>query len=186
MIILASKSKRRHDLLKKTGIDFEVIESRLDESLIKNNNPKLYCQELAKLKAQTVLNKKPTSTVIGADTIVYLNEKILEKPQNYNEAFRMLRMLSGEIHSVYTGVSILTKDKDCTFAEETKVKFLDLNDEEIDDYIKKNKPYDKSGSYGIQDESMLFVDYIIGNYENVIGLPISKVYKILLELKAIK
>ena len=185
-LILASKSKRRHDLLKKVGIDFDVMESNLDENSIINNNPKLYCQKLAKLKAQVILKENPNSTIIGADTIVCLNEKTLEKPRDYNEAFKMLRILSGKLHSVYTGVSILTKTKDFTFIEETKVKFLDLNDKEIANYIKKNKPYDKSGSYGIQDESMLFIDYIIGNYENVIGLPISKVYKILLELKVIK
>ena len=185
-LILASKSQRRYELLKKIGVNFKVIDSNLDEKSITNNNPKLYCQKLAKLKAQIVLNKNPNSIVIGADTIVCLNQKTLEKPQDYNEAFKMLKILSGNLHSVYTGVSILSKSKSFTFIEETKVKFLNLNDKEIENYINKNKPYDKSGSYGIQDESMLFIDYINGNYENVIGLPISKVYKILLELKVIK
>ena len=100
----------------------------------------------------------------------------------------MLKILSGRIHFVYTGVSIISKLNciDISFIETTKVKFINLRDKDIKQYIVDSKPYDKSGSYGIQDKNFIFVDYIIGNYENVIGLPISKLYKFLLELKVIK
>ena len=185
-VILASKSKRRERLLKKLGLNFKIIDSKLDESNIKFKRPHLYCQKLANMKANLVLEKNPDSLIIGADTIVYIDNKILEKPSNYKEAFNMLKMLSGKKHSVYTGVSILSKFININFTDKTKVKFLELTDKEIKRYIDNNNPYDKSGSYGIQDDSMLFVDYIIGNYENVIGLPISKINKQLIKLKIIK
>jgi len=185
-LILASKSKRRKVLLEKLKIDFKIICSDLDESKIDEKAPSLYCQKLASMKAEIVFKKNPESTIIAADTIVCIDKKILEKPIDYNDAFKMLRLLSGETHSVYTGVSILTNSKKINFVEETKVTFFQLSDKEIQKYITNNKPYDKSGSYGIQDESMTFVKYINGNYENVIGLPISRVYRSLLELKVIK
>ena len=185
-IILASKSKRRYHLLKKLDLNFKVINSNVNENKIKLIRPHLYCQKLANMKANSVLNKNPNSIVIGADTIVYINNKILEKPSNYKEAFSMLKMLSGKIHFVYTGVSILSQSININFTDKTKVKFLELTNKEINKYIINNNPYDKSGSYGIQDDSMLFVDYIIGNYENVIGLPISRINKLLVKLKIIK
>ena len=185
-LILASKSSRRKALLEKLKIDFKVIYSDLDESKITERDPSLYCQKLAKMKAEIVLKKNPESTIIGADTIVCIDKKILEKPVDYNDAFKMLRLLSNKTHSVYTGISILTNYKKINFVEKTKVTFFQLNDREIEKYIINSKPYDKSGSYGIQDESMTFVKYINGNYENVIGLPISRVYRSLLELKVIK
>ena len=185
-LILASKSKRRYNLLKKLKINFQVIESKLDESQIEDTDPLSYCQKLAHLKAEIVLKKNLESVIIGADTIVCINKKILEKPTDYNDAFRMLKLLSGKLHSVYTGISILTKSEKINFVEETKVKFFPLEDTDIQKYISNNKPYDKSGSYGIQDDSMTFVEYINGNYENVIGLPVSRVYRALLELKVIK
>jgi len=185
-LILASKSKRRYNLLKKLKINFQVIDSKLDESQMKETDPLLHCQKLAHLKAEIVLKKNLKSVIIGADTIVCINKKILEKPTDYNDAFRMLKLLSGKLHSVYTGISILTKSKKINFVEETKVKFFPLEDTDIQKYISNNKPYDKSGSYGIQDDSMTFVEYINGNYENVIGLPVSRVYRVLLELKVIK
>ena len=187
-IILASKSERRHKLLESLGLDFSIVESNFDESSIEITSPEEYCQKVAYSKAMTVASKYSESTIIGADTIVYANKQILGKPSNYNEAFKMIKLLSNKIHSVYTGVSIILKSKsiNLNFIELTKVKFFNLDDEEIRKYILKNKPYDKAGSYGIQDREMLFVDYIIGNYENVIGLPISKLYKALLKLNIIK
>ena len=179
-IILASKSKRRHYLLKKLIKDFKIIDSSFDESTIKIKNPKKHCQKLAISKAETVSKKNFDSIIIAADTIVSINNKILEKPSNYKESFNMLKLLSGKIHSVHTGVSIICREKNINFnfIETTKVKFIDLRKQDIENYIIKSKPYDKSGSYGIQDSNFIFVDYIIGNYENVIGLPISKIYKI--------
>tara|TARA_B100001029_G_C15039465_1_gene442533 strand:+ start:732 stop:1301 length:570 start_codon:yes stop_codon:yes gene_type:complete len=187
-IILASKSSRRSYLLKKLIKDFTIIDSKFDESLIKNKKPKEYCQKIAISKAQSVAQKNADSIVIAADTIVSIKNNILEKPSSYNEAFKMLKLLSGSTHFVHTGVSIIYpfNKSNVNFTETTKVKFVNLRDKDIKQYIDSNKPYDKAGSYGIQDPEFIFVDYIEGNYENVIGLPISKIYKILLELKVIK
>ena len=184
-IILASKSPRRKDLLNKTGLKFEIVDSKLDESLIPTTEPKKYCQKLAMLKAELVLKKYPQDLILAADTIVCINNKILEKPIDKNDAFNMLTLLSGCTHKVYTGVSILSKKINLNFTEKTEVTFFDLSESEIKSYIKNNPPYDKSGSYGIQDESLFFVKKIKGSYENVIGLPISKIYRLLLELKVV-
>ena len=132
-----------------------------------------------------MIKKYPRGLILGADTIVCIDNKILEKPANYNESFAMLRLLSGKTHYVHTGVSILSKKTSLNFVETTEVTFFDLSDYEIQSYIENNSPYDKSGSYGIQDDSLLFVKNIKGNYENVIGLPISKLYRLLLELKVV-
>ena len=187
-IILASKSSRRSYLLKKLIKDFTIIDSKLDESLIKNKKPKEYCQKLAVLKAQRVAQNNTDCIIIAADTIVSIKNNILGKPSSYDEAFKMLKLLSGKIHFVHTGVSIISPSNKShvNFIETTKVKFVNLRDKDIKRYIDSSKPYDKAGSYGIQDSEFIFVDYIEGNYENVIGLPISKIYKILLELKVIK
>ena len=184
-IILASKSIRRKQLLNKVGIEFKIVNSKLNESLIPISAPKQYCQKLAILKAKSVLKKYPEDLILAADTIVCIDDTILEKPINYDDAFNMLKLLSGRTHNVYTGVSILSKKIDLNFVEKTEVTFFDLLDHEIKFYIETNSPYDKSGSYGIQDGSFLFVEKIKGSYENVIGLPISKVYRLLLELKVV-
>ena len=184
-IILASKSPRRKDLLNKVGLKFEIVDSKLDESLIPITEPEKYCQKLAMLKAKSVLKEHPQDLILAADTIVCIDNKILEKPTNEQDAFNMLTLLSGRTHKVYTGVSILSKKINLNFTEETKVTFFDLSESEIKSYIKNNPPYDKSGSYGIQDDSLFFVKKIKGSYENVIGLPISKLYRLLLELKVV-
>ena len=184
-LILASKSPRRAQLLKKMNINFKVEDSKLDESKYLIKNPKEYCQKLANAKAKSVLAKFNDSTIIGADTIVEIDNEILEKPSDFKEAYNMLRKLSGKKHNVFTGISIISSNFEINFVEKTTVKFFEISKNDIQTYIKKNKPYDKSGSYGIQDESMIFVDYIVGNYENIIGLPVSRVYKCLKKLKII-
>ena len=184
-IILASKSPRRKDLLKKAGIKFKIIDSKLDESTIPLIEPKKYCQKLATLKAEAILKKHPQDLILAADTIVCIDNKILEKPIDKQDAFNMLTLLSGRTHKVYTGVSILSKKTDLNFVEKTEVTFFNLSKSEIKSYIKNNPPYDKSGSYGIQDDSLFFVKKINGSYENVIGLPISKLHRLLLELKVV-
>ena len=186
-IILASKSSRRKQLLSRILDDFKIINSNLDESKIKIDEPSKYCRNLSYLKAKTVSKNFKNDIIIGADTIVYLNNIILGKPKDYNEAFNMLKKLSGQTHTVFTGVSILSINKkiNINFSEKTNVTFYDIPDNQIDWYIKNNNPYDKAGSYGIQDGSQLFVKVINGNYENVIGLPISKIYRYFIELKLI-
>ena len=186
-IILASKSSRRKQLLSRILDDFMIIDSNLDESKIKIDEPSKYCRNLSYLKAKAVSKNFKNDIIIGADTIVYLNNIILGKPKDYNEAFNMLKKLSGQTHTVFTGVSILSINKkiNINFSEKTNVTFYDIPDNQIDWYIKNNNPYDKAGSYGIQDGSQLFVKVINGNYENVIGLPISKIYRYFIELKFI-
>ena len=186
-IILASKSSRRKQLLSRILDDFKIINSNLDESKIKIDDPAKYCINLSYLKAKTVSKNFKNDIIIGADTIVFLNNTILGKPKDYNEAFNMLKRLSGQTHTVFTGVTILSINNkvNINFSEKTNVTFYDISDNQIDWYIKNNNPYDKAGSYGIQDGSQLFVKAINGNYENVIGLPISKIYRYFIELKVI-
>ena len=186
-IILASKSSRRKHLLSRILNNFKVIDSKLDESKVKIEKPSKYCKKLAQLKARKIAQNHTNDIIIGADTIVYLKKKILGKPKDYNEAFNMLKKLSGQTHTVYTGVSILSinQNLNINFSEKTNVTFYEISDNQIDWYITNNNPYDKAGSYGIQDGSQLFVKSINGNYENVIGLPISKIYRYFIELKVI-
>ena len=186
-IILASKSSRRKHLLSRILDNFKVIDSKLDESKAKIEKPSKYCKKLAQLKARKIAQNHTNDIIIGADTIVYLKKKILEKPKDYNEAFNMLKKLSGQTHTVYTGVSILSinQNLNINFSEKTNVTFYEISDNQIDWYITNNNPYDKAGSYGIQDGSQSFVKSINGNYENVIGLPISKIYRYFIELKVI-
>ena len=186
-IILASKSSRRKHLLSRILNNFKVIDSKLDESKVKIEKPSKYCKKLAQLKARKIAQNHTNDIIIGADTIVYFKKKILGKPKDYNEASNMLKKLSGQTHTVYTGVSILSinQNLNINFSEKTNVTFYEISDNQIDWYITNNNPYDKAGSYGIQDGSQLFVKNINGNYENVIGLPISKIYRYFIELKVI-
>ena len=187
--ILASKSPRRSEILRKAGFKFKVIPSNIDESKISTNlTPKDYCVELAKLKAYDIANKNKNCTIIGSDTIVYINNSILNKPKNFNDAKKMLSMLSNNTHSVLTGVSIVNINEkiDFNFYESTEVSFYKISDLEIENYINKFKPYDKAGSYGIQDGSNLFVKKIVGSYENIVGFPISKFYQSLKKISSLQ
>tara|TARA_B100000579_G_C22848584_1_gene865933 strand:- start:1538 stop:2140 length:603 start_codon:yes stop_codon:yes gene_type:complete len=181
-IILASKSPRRKYLLEKSNLNFKILESGFCEN---NNNtninrPSYYCKELAKLKSLEIAKNFPNDLVIGADTIVYKEGIIYNKPKNKKEAINHLKTLSDDTHTVYTGVSLIIKSKNIklNFYEKTFVTFYKLNDTDINFYIDKYKPYDKAGAYGIQDWSMIFVKSINGCFNNVIGFPISKFYKL--------
>tara|TARA_Y100000814_G_C12297972_1_gene390762 strand:+ start:409 stop:1011 length:603 start_codon:yes stop_codon:yes gene_type:complete len=181
-IILASKSPRRKLLLEKTDLIFKISESNIDEKKIKvnHNNPSNYCQKLAELKANQIAHNFENDLIIGADTIVYHNKKIYNKPNSKKESIHHLKSLSGQTHIVYTGVSLIIKSKNIkiNFYEKTFVKFYHLNDKTINYYINKYEPYDKAGSYGIQDWSMVFVEKINGCFNNVVGFPVSKFYKL--------
>ena len=187
--ILASKSPRRSEILLKAGFKFKVIPSNVDESKISTNLlPKDYCVELAKLKSYDIAYKYKDCNVIGSDTIVYINNTILNKPKNFNDAKKMLCMLSNNTHIVLTGVSIINIDKkiDFNFYESTEVSFYKISETEIENYINEFKPYDKAGSYGIQDGSNLFVKKIVGSYENIVGFPISKFYQSLKKISTLQ
>ena len=184
-IILASKSPRRKQLLQRFNLAFKVVDSNLDESsVLKMIDPRNYCSKLASMKADIVSKQFRDELIIGADTIVVSNKDIIGKPKDKSEAFRSLKELSGSNHSVLTAVCLksINHNIDQTFIEQTKVVFRVLEDSEINFYIDNYKPYDKAGSYGIQDASSVFVKYINGCYDNVVGLPISKLHKELKKL----
>ncbi|MDE5985018.1 MAG: Maf family protein, partial [Eubacterium sp.] len=171
MIILASKSPRRKELLSLITEDFVIKTADVDENLPKDITPNKAVEYLSKIKAEPFNNG--SDTIIGADTVVAIDGIILGKPKNRNDAFRMLKMLSGKYHSVFTGVTVIKPNDSITYSVETKVKFFDLTDDEINNYINTDEPYDKAGSYGIQGKGALLVEKIDGDYFNVVGLPIS-------------
>lgn len=179
MIILASQSPRRQELLKLITSDFEINVSNVDETLPDKITPKEAVMYLSKIKAEPFADGD--DIVIGADTVVALDGKILGKPKSEENAKEMLRFLSGRTHSVFTGVTLANDKKTKTFAVETKVKFFELTNEEIDAYIKTKEPFDKAGAYGIQGYGSLLVEKIDGDYFNVVGLPVSTLAR---ELKA--
>lgn len=177
MLILASKSPRRKELLSLITDDFTVKTADADETLPEDITPDKAVEYLSKMKAQPFDNG--VDTVIGADTVVAVDGIILGKPKNREDAENMLRMLSGKYHSVFTGVTVIKPEQSITFSVETKVKFFELTDEEINAYIDTSEPYDKAGAYGIQGKGALLVEKIDGDYFNVVGLPVSRLNKLL-------
>ena len=178
--IFASNSPRRKKLLSNFNLDIKFIPHRFNENSIdKNIEPYSYCEIISKEKANSLVDIYPNQTILSADTIVLSPQnKIFEKPKDEEEAYRMLRELSGKEHQVLTGVSIIQKQAQINFSfiEATQVEFNELTDEEIYYYIKHFEPYDKSGSYGIQGFSSIFVKSISGCYFNVVGLPLSRLF----------
>jgi len=180
--ILASKSPRRKEILERINLDFKIINSNIDESIVSiHMDPYKYSIKLAELKAEKISIENSNYTVIGADTIVSINNKILNKPKDFIEAKAMLNSLNGRTHEVITGVSLKNKslDIDESFYDVSFVSFYKLNDNEISNYINNYKPFDKAGSYGIQDYAGLFIKEIKGSYDNIVGFPISKFYQII-------
>ena len=176
-IILASASPRRSELMTLAGFRFDVICADIDEIVPEKALPQEVVMSLALQKAQAVAKDHRKSAVVGSDTVVALDGKILGKPRSEKEAAEMLRSLSGRIHKVYTGVAIVCGEKVTSFFEETEVEFYTLTDQEILDYIATGEPMDKAGAYGIQGRGAVLVKRINGDYFNVMGLPISKVYR---------
>ncbi|NEZ45659.1 Maf-like protein [Clostridium niameyense] len=187
-IILASASKRRQELLKLISNNFHTIVSNFDESsIIFSGDVTSYVTELAEGKALNVLENlqdKKDKVIIGCDTLVYYNDTILGKPRDEEEAYYMLKRLSGSVHEVYSGLAIIDSDSKTIKKDYvcTKVKFDTLKDEEIYKYVKTGDPMDKAGAYGIQGKASIFVENISGCYYNVVGLPLNKLYKMLQEV----
>lgn len=177
MIILASKSPRRKELLHYITDDFLIKSANVDETLPQGISPSEAVMYLSKIKAKPLVDGD--NIIIGADTIVALDNIILGKPKNDIQAFQMLKSLSGKQHSVFTGVSVMNDKKELTFYVETKVKFYHLTDSDINNYISTREPFDKAGAYGIQGYGSLLVEKIDGDYFNVVGLPISKLNQVL-------
>lgn len=182
-LILASKSPRREELLRKITDDFEIIVSEVEEVLPEGIFPEEAPVYLAALKANAVAKEHKGRIVIGADTVVILNGIILGKPKDEDDAFRMLQLLSGRTHTVITGCCITDGERERRFFESTEVEFYALTDEEIQRYIATGDPMDKAGSYGIQEKGTLFVKGIVGDFFNVMGLPIAKLYRELMKFE---
>jgi septum formation protein len=176
-LILASKSPRRSELLEQAGLTFSVIPSDFDESTVAVSSPESYAISLAESKALDISQKHPAAWIIGADTIVLIDRKILGKPASINEAHDMLQRLSDRTHQVLTGYCICCKKKNRIFSEtvKTDVRFKRLNDAEIKWYIQTGEPFDKAGAYAIQGMGTFLVKSINGSYTNVVGLPVCEV-----------
>ena len=177
MIILASGSPRRHELLKKLCKNF-VVEVSDAKEIQQADSPKILAVENAKLKAQSVAEKNPDAVVIGADTIVILNGEIFGKPDGVEGAKKMLSRLAGKKHEVITGLAICAGGKIFTDSEVTEVYFGDMTEEEIKNYVATGEPLDKSGSYALQGGATKFIEKINGDWSNVVGLPVYRLKKL--------
>jgi septum formation protein len=201
MLILASASPRRRDLLAQVGYRFEVRPAHIPEDPLPGEDPIAYVTRLAREKAEAVFREMATSSppaekecldgkfsslvVLGADTTVTLDNAILGKPQDAADAARILRLLSGRTHRVITGVALATEEGTEVAAEATAVKFLTLSDEEISTYVASGEPMDKAGAYGIQGHAARWIPRIEGCYFNVMGLPLALVCSLLETCKSV-
>ena len=183
-IILASASPRRESILSKIDLKFISIPSNTVEDFSIKLPPEAFCEHWAREKALNIAKNYPRSYILGADTIVVQDNKILGKPKDRNQSISMLKSLSGKTHKVLTGVSIIKVDcgVDLLFNASTYVSIRTLTNSDIYNYIDTHSPYDKAGSYGIQDSFSVYVKKIDGCFYNVMGLPISEFYKHFLEI----
>lgn len=176
-LLLASNSPRRKELLAGLGLTFEVRVKEVQEDFPEHLKRAEVAEYLASHKADAYLDDLQEEAIITADTIVCLGDRILNKPADYQEAFGMLKSLSGTSHEVITGVCVLTKEQKVVFHDTTTVYFKKLTKEEINYYLSNYKPYDKAGAYGIQEWiGMVGIERIEGSYFNVVGLPVQKLY----------
>jgi len=178
-LILASASPRRAELLRNAGIAFSVDPAHVPEQPLENEPPQEYAKRLAREKARAVLARHPQDAVLGADTIVVIGGRVLEKPLDIDDAARMLRALSGRTHEVITGVCLAAAGFERTQAESTRVTFAELSDQEIAGYVATGEPMDKAGAYAIQGIASRWAVRIEGCYFNVVGLPVPLVYGML-------
>ncbi|HKQ73334.1 MAG TPA: Maf family protein [Blastocatellia bacterium] len=176
MLILASSSPRRAELLRAAGINFTVRAADIDESIRPNELPRDYVVRLSREKARAVAHENELT--LGADTTVVINGEIAGKPTDADDAGRMLRALSGRWHEVLTGVTLARADQTLSAIASTRVKFAQLSDAEINWYVSTGEPMDKAGAYAIQGYASLFVERIEGSYSNVVGLPMQLAYKL--------
>jgi septum formation protein len=179
--ILASSSPRRAELLRAAGFEFEVVTGTVDESLRAAESPEDYVRRIADAKAAAVAKRRRDLPVIAADTIVVVDETVLGKPKDDQDARRMLRLLSGRTHEVLTGVT-LSNGRTQTAIDVTTVEFSPISDSEIDWYVASGEPADKAGAYAIQGLASRFIRAIEGSYSNVVGLPVDVVYLMLSSL----
>ncbi len=173
-LVLASKSPRRIELIKYITPNFEVLPADCEETYPAGTDIFDVPQLLAAQKALNVAEKRPNALVVGCDTVVVINGKILGKPKDEKEAVEMLLTLSGNTHVVVSGVFIRYRQKSLSFTQKTAVTFYEITKEEAESYVKECNPLDKAGSYAVQDRGMLFVKEIDGDYYNVVGLPVAR------------
>jgi septum formation protein len=193
MLILASASPRRQDLLRAAGIAFTALPADIDETPLTGELPRAHAERLAREKATAVHRLRPDEFVLGADTIVVVDGAILGKPADAADAARMLRMLSGRTHEVITGVCVITPAargqgavaSEDVRSEVTLVTMCELSDEEIRDYVASGEPMDKAGAYAIQGFASRWIPRIEGDYANVVGLPVALVCRMLLAHAAV-
>lgn len=178
-IILASASPRRRELLAYTGVPFRIESADVEE--IQSGAPEELVQENAYIKGQTVFKKNPGAVVLSADTVVFADGKVLGKPSDQSDAARMLRLLSGNWHEVFTGVTLFTPQGVLKGIDISRVHFVPLEEQEIVRYVQSGEPMDKAGAYALQGIGGMFVDRIEGSYSNVIGLPMALVRTFLLK-----
>jgi septum formation protein len=180
-IILASKSPRRKQILEQVGLKFTVEVSDFDETQIKFKTPQGMVKKLSLEKAKIIAAKNLNAVIIGADTTVIYKNEIIGKPTSKQDAVRILKLLSGKVHEVVTGFTIISDKKSITRAVTSKVKFKQLSETEIKAYVATGEPMDKAGGYGIQDKGGVFIENIQGDYFNIVGLPIFAVSEVLKE-----
>lgn len=186
MIILASGSPRRAELLRTAGMDHTIQVADVDESLLTDETAYEYVSRLARNKAEVVSRRAgPMATVLGADTTVVIDDEIAAKPIDESDARRMLHRLSGQWHEVLTGVALVRGHHLLVEVEVTRVKFALLTSLEIDWYVSTGEPMDKAGGYGIQGYASRFVERIEGSYANVVGLPVSRVYNMMKRIELV-
>ena len=177
-LILASNSPRRAEILTNVGWPFIKRVREVDESVTDGESPRDYVMRLSAEKARAVGAEGPGETILGADTTVVVGDQIIGKPEDKDDAARMLRLLSGREHSVFTGVSIVRGEDVITDAAETVVEFYPMSDAEIDMLVELGDPLDKAGAYAVQAQAALFIKGICGDYWNVVGLPVNLVYRL--------
>lgn len=177
MIVLASKSPRRKELLEREHVEFIIDAVDTKETFDKTKSLEDALMDVATQKAMPLLAKHPNDIILGADTIVVINNEVLGKPKNYDDAVRMLTLLSGKTHYVMTGVCIIKNGIVKTFYEKTYVTFKELSFDEMNTYITTENVYDKAGSYAIQEGAGKFVTKVEGDYDNIMGLPVKRVVK---------
>ncbi len=180
-LILASASPRRKELLEKFGVPFIIRAADIDETMNPENTPYEEVGRVSRLKAMAT-SRQADDLVIAADTIVVCEGKVLGKPHDEAEAVEMLRLLSGRDHQVMTGCTVLRGEKSVTFTEVTDIHFRELSEREIARYVASGEPMDKAGAYGIQGGAALFCERMVGDYYNVMGLPVCRLGQVLKEM----
>jgi|ERR1700722_4996278 septum formation protein len=179
MLVLASASPRRKELLRNAGIAFEVEPANIPEEPLPGETARAYAERLAREKALVVSQKRPNDAILGADTIVVIDNQILGKPADQADAARMLRLLSGRRHQVITGICLIVDSEAKVASETTSVVMSEISGAEIQSYVATGEPMDKAGAYAIQGIASRWIPRIEGDYSNVVGLPVALVYRML-------